>query len=221
GRYRVVNMGEWSANAFRQYQLLQTIDLKRDDIVIFYDGAVDAGSVYTVAVNRRRQTFPDSLCANLPDALQISVMWAMCSAVDGSVPAEIADSAQLRMSLAQVATQYRDSILMAASYTHHSRATFYHFLQPTIWSMPLSPAEQEMTSHPYVVQPQMDTVLSNAWPMLQHVLAHLQNVTTLDLTHVLDAARSAGVPLYLDCCHVTERGNAIIARSIFDDITTF
>lgn len=219
--YRIVNMGEWSANAFRQYQLLQLIDLKRGDIVIFYDGAVDAGSAYTVAVNRRRQTFPDSLCANLPDQLQVAVMWAMCSSIENSVPAEINDAAQLRQALTQAASQYRDSIAMAATYTRHAGAVFYHFLQPTIWSMPLSPGEREMVSHPYVVQNQMDTVVTDAWPMLQHALVTLPDVTTIDLTHVLDSTRAAGVPLYLDCCHLTERGNAIVAHAIFDALTTF
>src|SRR5258708_11196544 len=122
--YRVVNMGEWSANAFRQYQLLQLIDLKRGDSVIFYDGAVDAGSVYNIAVNRRRQTFPDSLCANLPDALQISVMWALCTSIDNSAPSVISDPAQLQASLAQIAGQYRDSIAMAAAYTRHAGGLF-------------------------------------------------------------------------------------------------
>ena len=95
---------------------------------------------------------------------------------------------------------------------------YYHFLQPNQYvpgSKPMGPAERasaRIANHPY------GRLVEAGYPMLQRAGRDLQaeGVRFVDLT---GAFADHAEPLYVDaCCHVSERGNAIVTDLIFDTI---
>ena len=82
-------------------------------------------------------------------------------------------------------------------------------------SKPIGPAERAgawIANHPY------GRLVEGGYPLLQRAGRDLQTegVRFVDLT---GAFAGHAEPLYIDaCCHVSERGNAIVADLIFDTI---
>ncbi len=118
-----------------------------------------------------------------------------------------------------MSSAYRQSIAMAAEYARFAGAQFYHFTEPILWTKELSPSEQQIAASRFLVPEQLDKVFGLAWPALVQSASSLPDVGSVDLTHVLDRARAAGQEIYLDCCHIAERGNYIVAQAIYGAIT--
>lgn len=119
------------------------------------------------------------------------------------------------------AVEYGPLILKARQIATSRQAIFLHFLEPHIWSMPLSHDEELLvgnTNYTPVGEPEATLV---RWPALQAVAAALRarGVASFDLTHVLDPIRASGIVVHIDHVHTTERGNEIIARALYDALT--
>jgi lysophospholipase L1-like esterase len=205
--YIVYNYGMNGALAVNQYDRLQSIDLHPDDIVIFYDGSVDAMLAYHDAVDRDRAA---TLCGQILNKTDKSALLNLaCGWVNTITP----DPATLDYD--GVYRRYAAALQGAANYTHQAHATFYHFLQAQIWSAPLSTYEQTVAA-PHSWNPAMEeSIIAQAWPRYARISG------TIDLTHMLDSLRASGVEIYLDPVHMNAAGNAAIARAIYDYIFVF
>lgn len=112
--------------------------------------------------------------------------------------------------------QYRHYLELARAYTLAAGAAWFHFLQPTIYSMPLRADEQEMIDkYERALNCPQGNVVSAEYPQMQRI-----NVG-YDFTHILDNARAAGSVIYNDWGHLNKRGNGIVAMAIYDVISTF
>jgi len=130
---------------------------------------------------------------------------------------EIAFASETEM-LAHLAGLWQRSSRQLDHLARANGARYYHFLQPNQYvpgSKPMSSAERagaRIANHPY------GRLVEAGYPMLQRAGRDLQaeGVRFVDLT---GAFAGHTEPLYIDaCCHVGERGNALVADLIFDTI---
>jgi hypothetical protein len=130
---------------------------------------------------------------------------------------EISFASETEM-LAHLASLWQRSSRLMDRLARGSGARYYHFLQPNQYvpgSKSMSPAERAsawIANHPY------GRLVAAGYPMLQRAGRDLQaeGVRFVDLT---GAFAGHAEPLYIDtCCHVGERGNALVADLIFDTI---
>ncbi len=219
--YRVLNLGAIPAIAFQQLERLKSLKLSRGDIVIFYDGAAEALSVYYAASNDHwSHSLRTQVCGWLLQRVGFSALVKIsCELSDQDIP-ELTDDAYVQKLINTAQIQYFGAIREAAQYSRSNGAQFYHFLQPHIWTRPLSPYEEELAANPYLVPKYQREVTLKTWANLQPVTAMLTRagIATWDFTHILDSTRAQGKELYLNSFHLNEVGNAIIARAMFDSL---
>lgn len=117
-----------------------------------------------------------------------------------------------------LAELWRRSSLQLARLVQANGARYYHFLQPNQYvpgSKPMGAAERAVAivdNHPY------RRAVETGYPLLRRAGAALvaEGVRFTDLTA---AFAGSAEPIYFDsCCHVNERGNAILADLMFEAI---
>lgn len=213
GRYKVVNRGVAAANSLKELDYLEQTKLNRGDVVVFYDGILDAMDIYTVARNRRNNAPPDTLCGWLNrNYQQMAVIQLLCAYDQYSAPAAISDPALLDAQISSAYTSYARHIATAKQYVQQHGAAFYHFLEPHIWTAPLSDYETTLMRLELSQWPGTDTLVRRAWQSFRRIPG------TIDLSQSLNALRANGIEIYIDDHHMTERGNAAIARAVYDAI---
>lgn len=149
--YRVENLGAIPAVAFQQLGRLKSLKLKHGDIVIFYDGAAEALSVYYSASNDHwTHSLPSQICGWLLNHISFSALIRLnCGLADQDIP-QLTDDAYVQNLIRTDQIQYFGAILEANQYARKRGAQFYHFLQPQIWARPLSSYEETLTANPYI-----------------------------------------------------------------------
>jgi len=132
----------------------------------------------------------------------------------GGKPAAIDDGPMYE----ELAALWRRSSLQLARLVEASGARYYHFLQPSQYvpgSKPMGAAERAVSiadGHRY------RRAVEAGYPRLRRAGAALaaEGVRFTDLT---GAFAGHSEPIYFDsCCHVNERGNAILAELMFEAI---
>ncbi len=138
--------------------------------------------------------------------------------LDGSVDVGLFYDGERRddLTLKTVLSNYRAAIIAGYQIAHSHGAQFYHFLQPYLWSMPIRPDEH--AAEAFALVEYRAALFPRLYPVFAATLQTLPGVQ-VDLTHSLDAARRNGAVLYFDGTHLNARGNALLARAIYDVIS--
>lgn len=206
--YKVINLGINGYYTFNETDRLKSIPLQRGDIVIFYDGISELDYMWWVAKSRS-----PSLCFKLIQNFhQVNLIRLLCGYANQSVP----DDLHLSPDEIKAWLNLYDKVLDdARTYSQQAGAEFFHFLQPHIFSRPLSAYERQLIGDTFLVKAGLEEIFEQVWPQLQ------VTPETIDLTHVLDAARAQGQEFFLDAWHINHAGNEIVARAIYDTIHIF
>lgn len=202
--YRVENRGGIGYRVARQLAYLRRTPLRPGDVVIWYDGSMDAIETYEEAGYRRTM-----LCSTLNEHLHHLVIIRLLT---DSCMAEHALDSDI---LDQAASTYRRDVEAAEEYARAAGAAFYHFAEALVFSMPLSAVDTEGRCGAYLsYYPHMDRTFIALWPR------YVTWPGTVDLAHSLDELRQREA-VYIDCYHVNGEANTIIARAIFDYLTIY
>src|SRR5258708_24187465 len=173
GTYRVVNLG--LAGAYnrvwkRKLEQIQN-QFRAGDIVIFYGGVFDSGSVFEVAVNRQQ----------LRGALICSSIWAkksalvklLCDWYHAQSPRELDDPAYLKSQFLAWQHDYETMIIEASTLARQHHAAFFHILEPYLFTRPLSQWEQYLADT--VIHPKLKATWERALPYLNETANRLRS----------------------------------------------
>ncbi|NTU77205.1 MAG: SGNH/GDSL hydrolase family protein [Alphaproteobacteria bacterium] len=223
--YAVENMGATTITSRHElYKLQHDALIEKGDIVIFYDGVNDViQSLYyknphgTMIEGNRR------ILENLPPRQKF--IWWIYSKLGGwsafvkrFVNPTSPDYIELQITdkqTQQLQEDYFNVIKEAASFAQMRGATFFHFLQPTIYSVSRNtPYEQQVIANGWLYPSNFKDVYARGYPALQRASrkAAAAGISAADLTAAFDNRDSE---IFLDSFHVNERGNEIAAQAIY------
>jgi hypothetical protein len=232
-RYRVENLGAATVAIAQQLARLKTITLKQGDIVIFYDGVNDINqSIYykdpsgwMIQHNRSVlnnlqfiQRWRIKIFEQLADRSRFVYLFLYPYDIN-AMPPQLEDASQpiLQGLLEQMHTNYRAYITEANQYARNGGATFYHFLQPNLFTLPtLSAYEEGLLQNRYLIPRGIDIAFARGYPILRQASSEVRDlgVQSADLSDIY-TDRLAGEEFYLDYCHVTDRAHQIMAETFF------
>lgn len=194
--YRVVNMGYNGATALIELTRLRSVVLQPGDVVVFYDGPSDIEGVY-IDANRERK---DHICQSVLETYRyLALSRLLCDWVRYPNRESLDVEGAVR--------RFAQVISTADGYTKAHGATFYHLLQPYLYTVSLSPEEQAMDAN------------NPIWGMADLYTEMWSKLTTgdaIDVSHALDTPRLEGEELYADRVHLTAEGNRLMAQAIYD-----
>jgi lysophospholipase L1-like esterase len=227
-RWRVENLGTSSTIAAQHTERLTGFDLQTGDIVVFYAGVNDVyypiyngnpagwhpGDGHDGGVRRlgawQRRLYP--LCLKFKD--RSSTAELLFRLMDNPAPVNLTHRKSLDRHLQAASSGYRNSLTAAQHFAAQRGARFYHFLQPTIFSLAKpSPYEQKVAQNELRALPGLDRAYEIGYPRLRD--ASLDLADSYDLSGILDEGRT-GQEYYLDFCHVNHDANQRIAQAIYD-----
>jgi lysophospholipase L1-like esterase len=225
GIYKVINLGATSLTTRHQLWRLNNDakDIGLGDIVIFYDGVNDIiQSLYyknptgTMAGANRIKIDEGGLSRKLIFALygrfgEYSAFVRRFLYPFSPEERGVEFSHEL---VTQMQKTYVANIAAASDYARTRGAVFYHFLQPSLYSVqPLSQWEQSLLSNGWLYPLELNKVYSIGYPALREANAELstRGINSVDLT---DALNNKTSDIFLDGFHVNEFGNAMIGKAI-------
>ena len=232
-RFKVENLGTTTVTTAQQLERLKSIDLKPNDIVIFYDGVNDVlQGVYQanpeetmVETNRRiinEMGVGQRLLFYVFNWLQrrSTFVKIFFDPYTHEGPRHLKDKALVGELLAGMGKRYQENIMAAASYTAAKDALFFHFLQPQLFSKSgHSEYEKKLMANKYIVHVGTEYSFRAGYKVLKAVHGKLSGVLRdFDVSGVLDE-QIQGDEYYLDFCHVEDKANRKIAVSIFDIVS--
>lgn len=110
---------------------------------------------------------------------------------------------------------YLRHILRAHGVATASKAQFFHFVQPHLFTQnELSEYEKRLLNYPNIIPPGMSEALKLSYAAVSHASkeAGLHIVHSYDLSGVLDESDE----VFLDFCHVNHVANNLLARAIYE-----
>lgn len=234
-RYKVENYGATTVVSSQELERLKLIQLKRGDIVIFFDGGNDSYiSIYNrdpdgwIVGENNNILFKKGMFSNFlvkihtklkPYSTFVNVF---LSPYDYRYePAHLNDRLEIDALTKKMRTNYVRNIFEAHNYSIASKAHFFHFLQPTIFSVKQpSLYEFQLRQNPYLISAGIEKALNEAYKALIPAVEQLKReygVLSFDITNIFNQ-RPFDEEFFLDWIHVTEKGNEVIARAIFERI---
>ena len=225
-RMRVVNMGE-SGYVNTQSLLALELELRGGNVpddVIFYDGINDIFSAYQnneagLPQNEQNRVLEFNLLQNGGRMRELGIRDFWNRTVMGGVVAGIRDrifppspAPGTRVHLAEdVLRLYRGNLKILEALSRQYGFRYRVYWQPVVFSKrDPSPYEREQSD-------KMEHVRQLYVEVYRRVAADSAlraNPCFHNLSGIFDGAG----PVYLDFCHVTERGNGIIARHMYEDL---
>ncbi len=231
-QYRVINYGVTSINTAQQVERLKMIDLKPNDKVIFY-GGVNDGLLFTTGkmdgwIMGENHIVYNKSNLNLVQKLRFKIYHSLhrkshfvekiLNPYTYNIPQHLSDSIRIEEMKSQLSNSYEQSILIADKWCKKSGTYFYNFLQPTLLTRKNKTAyENELLKNQYLIPKVWNLALKYSYEVLPlaHDKIQKQGVSTKDLRHIFDNSVQSH---YLDYCHITDKGNHIVAIAIFDFI---
>lgn len=224
--YRVVNMGVIGLISANQTVLLKTIDLQPGDIVIFFDGNNDVNSAFQFDFF----VFPDinngPVFVKLADQLiKHSIFFDIFLAPYNYLPSITHDVELQQVYVNQMLDYYNRSLIEAKDYAERKGAEFYHFLQPTLFTVSELSANEQKILRDYQFIP-------NGWADL-HYKGYLalidyndilidEGIISFDITDAFDPEfRQPNQEFFFDQVHVNYEGNELLAKRIFEIIQPY
>ena len=216
----VENYGVSSIHAGEQFQrLIYDAKIKKNDIVIFYDGYNDV--IQRIYLGKISGAISDE-SFNAPYYIRFVRRYKSHSALLRWIDSEIFTKKDFNENLKFsfiAAKQYRTILEDVHKYVSSNDAKFLHFLQPNLFTkFPLNKYEEDLLKKvgsemvPFGVK----EVVEDAYPKFKNELKKLNFSTDLS-----DAFNTLEISPYLDVCHVTEAGNKIIATKIYEQIQRY
>ena len=232
--YKVENYGASTVVSAQELERLKTVKLKRGDVVVFFDGANDAYiSIYNkdpkgwILGENNKILFEKGLFAEFQIKLHHNfgrfskfIQFFLSPYDYRFEPTHLKDRVQVTTLANEMSTRYAHNILSAHDYSVSTGSSFFHFLQPTIFSGQNTSLYQYHLQHnPYFVAAGIEKALTEGYKGLRPVITELNNkrVSSLDISKIFDK-RLPEDEYFLDWVHVSEKGNAIIANVIFTSI---
>jgi hypothetical protein len=227
-RMRVVNMGE-SGYVSTQSLLALALELRRGNIpddVIFYDGVNDVFAAYQnneagLPQNEQNRTTEFNLLQSGGRMRELGIDDFWRRTVTAGVVAEVRDQilgpppapappAQDRLA-ADVVRLYRGNLEILDALSRRYGFRYRAYWQPVVFSKrDPSPYERNQSD-------KMDLVRPFYIDVYRRVAADSTlraNPSFHNLSGIFDGAGA----MYLDFCHITERGNGIVARRMYEDV---
>jgi len=213
--YEVVNMGATSIHSAQQFGRLKAeIKLNDGDVIIFYDGVNDVlqriifenHEGYMVGDPKQESFWIKQLRSK---SKYSSILYIFYSKI-------IENTKKKSPILIKTSIEdYINTLLAVNKYAEAHRVYFYHFLQPTLFTKKnLNEYEQMLLSKGYPFVPaQFIKDFKQAYPLILNKIGSLQ--FSYSLTGVFDDLKESP---YLDFCHVTQVGNKVIAKNIWNKI---
>lgn len=225
-RMRVVNMGE-SGYVNTQSLLALELELRGGNVpdeVVFYDGVNDVFSAYQnneagLPQNEQNRVLEFNLLQNGERMRELGIRHIWDSTVTGGVVAVLRDlisvsppPPRVRAHLAEdVVRLYRGNIEILDALSRHYGFRYRAYWQPVVFSKrDPSPYEQKQSDK-----------MEHFRPLYLEVYRRVAADSTLRANpyfHNLSSIFDGSGPVYLDFCHITERGNEIIARQMYEDL---
>jgi lysophospholipase L1-like esterase len=225
-QYLVRNYSTGGATTAAQLKRLQKITLNPGDIVIFYDSFNDIlHSSLPVHLSlaekirqqiNKRMPFSQSVCLSL--AKHSAFIRTFLNPLNKRYKPDHLDH-ELEMSqfLNSLNERYTNSILQANQYCQQHGAKFFHFLQPSLFTVKnRSNYEKELLQN---CDGLCETAFQKGYLLLQDANFEFGKfIQSYDLTEILNDRRSPGEEYFFDMVHVNHKANRIIAENIFDRI---
>ncbi len=231
-QYKVHNYGAISINTAQQLARLKTVNLNPNDIVVFYGGVNDGllfttGRVDGYLIGEQQVVFEkDEL--NLIQKLRFKIyrkfhqesrfVEKFLNPFTYQVPQHLNDSLRVKDMQSELFNSYKGHVTSADSISRTQKAEFYNFLQPHIYTRKkLTSYEEELIKNRYLIAQSWLISLKLSYEVLPQALIELEQlgIACKDLRKILDNSIDSH---YLDSCHITEKGNEIVATSIFNFI---
>ena len=211
-------MGDMSrVEVMRLVQLL--IDGERPGVVVFYDGYNDivsalnqgkAGKCYAEAQyctyfnNRNRAGYLLRRGLNL--VITKSATFQVLERLTAAIPRETGEICIPKELEAEIVEQYCKNIAFVQKLGDAYGFQCMFFWQPNMLSG-RGPLEAEK---PYCLTPDFDEVVqTRVFPRISNMLSSRLGDEFIDLSSLLDDRTE---PMYLDCVHLTEEGNRVVAQ---------
>ena len=212
--YRVINLGATSVSTSQQVERLKATHISKNDIVIFYDGVNDViqGVMYgnaggtIVSGDKGRPLWQRTLAKLAKHSALFRYVLTDMSANYRIV--------ELESRISATTARYAENIAKAQEVVHKHGATFFHFLQPNIYTLATQGTYEAALQQSGPIPPQAKTAFVATYP---HLMAFVESrskvgLADFDLTAAFD---NLDKPVYLDFCHVNHLGNEAIAQVIF------
>jgi hypothetical protein len=192
--YSVRNLGVMGGTLYQSYTKLQNTPIHRGDIVLFYNGGLEALDVYN-AVYRARTSNPlGSLCDwFLSKNGGVGLATIGCDWIFNFQPSEI------EVSLKEI--PYSRVVDQARTYAQQRGTTFYNVLEPAFYKHPIANDERGYCARG---MERVAPVARDRW----------RTEADIDLTSLLINDPRA----FTDCYHVAVRGNAVISSALYKAI---
>lgn len=236
-RYKVENYGATTVVSSQELERLKLIQLQRGDIVIFFDGGNDSFiSIYNkdpdgwIVGENNNILFEKSRLSNFMVKIHTKLkpystfVNVFLSPYDYRFePAHLNDRSEVDKLSSKMRTKFIRNIFEAHNYTIESGGEFFHFLQPTIFTVKQpSLYEYQLKQNPYLISAGIEKALNEGYKALKPATKELQRdygVLSFNITNIFNK-RSSNDEYFLDWIHVTEKGNEVIANAIFKKINS-
>lgn len=228
-KYKVVNYGAVSMNSEQQLYFLYETKLKEGDIVIFDDGGPDIlhnvynGYEHGININTLRNSQkPGILESQIVPVLEkvklINFAQLLKYIKQKSPPLNMRNAEEVKARAIKASANFANNIRLAHQYSKMSGADFYHFFQPSIFSLKSrTKHEQFLIDNFLLTPPGMEQAFNYSIDaFISHSNAlNSEGIVSIDLSNVLDNRQGE---VFLDFAHTTERANEAIAMAIFSNI---
>jgi hypothetical protein len=213
-RWEVHNLGRQGFTVRQQLDLLKTMPLQPNDVVVFYDGGMDIdmqvfrGALRPTWLQRTLMKLHDKFgdrCAAAEVALDI---------YSHNPPAIVTNHQILEQNVSRMVDGFEKTLKEAAALVSSQGGTFVHFLNPSV-PVVASPDsyERSLFDNPYFAPAGIRQAFVHGQAALQAMTRRLRagGLLAFDLTDAFDS-RPAGEEIFIDLFHVNHRGNEIIAQ---------
>ncbi len=210
----VVNMGVSSLHVGQQLAKLKNeIDLKENDIVVFYDGVNDVGNRIVYGNSEGyMQGEPTALPLHMKILSRVSVISTLALFIERQFLKNTRDyPANI---LQEATTEYVNDIETAHRYVSNKKAIFFHFLQPTLYTkINLNEYEESLLDNNHLSPIQFKVANQLAYPLMIESLQKYEY--SKSLVNLFNDTKES---VFLDFCHVNHIGNLIIAKAILESL---
>lgn len=227
--YLVENYGVISMMSSQSTERLLRVPIRSGDIVIFYEGVNDV--LYPVFNNCPKGWLPgmgDGLVRRL-NPLQrwiylLALKYSRSSGIakiflrniNRSPPATVVNPALLKENLMNMDDNFRRTLIKANKYVRSKGGTFYHLLQPHIFTVRRKSSYEQSIAQK---SGYFEKAHIAGYALLLSATKDLaeQGMNSYDLTGAFDN-RSDGEEIFLDWAHCNHIGNELIAGQIYNII---
>jgi lysophospholipase L1-like esterase len=231
-RWEVRNLGRQGTTVRRQLDLLKRTPLRRNDVIVFYDGGVDIDMEVFRGITITQQMSPtvnvqrnglQRILVNLYDKFsdRSAAIKVWLDVYSRNPPTTVTNHQILQANVTQMVDSFEATLVQANTLVRSEGGSFMHFLQP---SLPVlaspDPYEKSLFENPFLAPAGIKPAFMQGQPALQDMTRRLraQGLLAFDLTDAFDG-RPNGDEIFLDLFHVNHRGNEIIAQRIFTVVT--